>query len=122
MSERAAEGGASWILGDQRADRRLDLLELVPELAEGVPLEPVGGEGSFRLRAFAERQGLLDELLALGEPARRQRQHRAPSVYLPELSGLSELVGNACECVETGLQFADLSDHYLPDEPVQVPV
>ena len=43
-------------------------------------------------------------------------------MQFPELTGLPELVGDAAERVETGLQFAYVSDHYLPDEPVQVPV
>ena len=121
VSKCAAERRPSRILGDEIADRLLDLLEVSSEVAERVLLEPVDGDRHLRLRALAQREGLADEFLGFVEPARRCRQHRLCGADVAQLDGLPELVGDATCRVEIDLRLADVSDDELRDEPVRVP-
>jgi signal transduction histidine kinase len=95
MGQRAAEDGPGRIVGDEVADRRRDLLESPLEVAERVAREPINGDRYIGQDALPEGERLGDELLCLRQPARRESEHRARRIDLPQLSRLSELVEEA---------------------------
>ncbi len=122
MSEGAAKDRAGRVLGDEVADRRLDLLEAPQEVAQRVPLESVDRNSLLGLRPLPKCEGLLDEFLGLGEPADCESEHRPRRADHPELSGLSELVSDAARSLEMGLGLAYVSDLDLCDPTVNIPV
>ena len=122
MGERAAEDGAPRILGDQVADRGLDLVKGSLEVQERVPLERVCGDRHPRLCALTEREGPGDELLGLAEPARSEREHRPRGADGPELSGLTQLISDANRRGEIGFRLTDVANLKLRGEPVVMPL
>ena len=72
--------------------------------------------------AFAEREDLRNEVVGLREPAGRECPGRPCGLDLPEVRGLLELLCDALHCSQAVLEPADVAQHQLDDEPVQVAV
>src|SRR5215210_6706356 len=100
--ECTAEDQAGRVLRNQVADVPLDVRKVAPKVVQGVALEPVHGDRRRRLRALTERERLGDELLAAAELTGREREHRPRGAVLPELGGLSELLGNVARRRQIG--------------------
>ena len=62
----------------------------------------------IRQRALADRKGLRNQLLGLGEPARGQRKQPPRGLELPELCGLSKIPGDIAQLLQLELGFADV--------------
>ena len=109
----AAERRAGRVLGHEVGDRRRDLHESSLEVAQRVTLQPVDGHCDFGHGALTAAERLTHEFVCLGQPARRESEHRARRVELPQLGRLSELLEEAALGFERGLRFAQISGHEL---------
>ena len=122
MSEGAAEDRAGGVLDNEVADRRLDLVQTSPEVAQRVALQPVGGDCPAWLRTLTDGKRSRNQLFGFREPARPEGDHRLRGANEPELCGLPQPVGDSTGCFEFVRGLAHLPDHEVHHEPLDVAV
>jgi hypothetical protein len=120
MHADAPENRPSRIVDREVVDRRLDLLQASLKVREQVPLQHVVRDRRVRLSTLSDNERLRDELLGLGEPALRDRDHRLCAEDEPELSWLSQLAGDAARPCQLDLGCGDVARRDVRHELVDV--
>ena len=117
--QRAREHEPGRILGDGLPERRLDLLETRLRAPQQEELEPRREDRIPGHRVPSELERALDQLLGPVELPREQRQVGARGGDVPELRGLSQILGEQIQRRKLGVDPLELSQVEQRDEPVR---